>query len=614
MGIFLEKRVVEATQLIEFKEALTKLVANPELFKKVAEAFEKDDSETFRDVLGELGILRFCWLICRWFCVKMRGYTCVFLCPEPEKRQEPTIDEMLEFGRLVLRLMEKEEVFKALFEAYRLRDVAKFQSILREYQAIRFCHQLCRWFSNYYCTVKCRIFCPPMAKIVSPSALSCVQPKVNKVDDGMVTGVEIRGIASGGAPFSNYRLEYSADGGASWRQDAPGSGDIIIVYPDGHRGGVHTTPIGPPPGTLGYLDTTNLSAQTYSLRLTVTAAGVVVTDVAQFQLHQKAIVIDGVGRIPVILVEPPPAPPEPPRKLILAGLERAVGGYATIGGSAYVEGCGKRYKRYKLLRANGWVAPPGPGTAYDDVEAPGSVWQRILEVDYTGMPVFVCFHDNSPVGDLTRRWVKRKCWLTFPPTDFVRLEWSPWTTSGSGKVTLLLAVQDDAVPPNTYFDSLEIWLDNIAMKATLDSIGIPGATVDKCKPLSIKKIMDAGGILEIRGTAWDDEIESGNLTQPSLNFDHFTVGWKKNCDPSYPTDGIELMPATNPGKERIMSDILAAWDIREKDPTTGTPTGKPRPDIEPCAYIVQLQVWDNSRINDDGGHWVHKELAFTLEA
>jgi len=610
----LEKKIVEVDQLIEFKEALEKLVENPELFKKVAEAFEKDDSETFRDVLGELGILRFCWLICRWFCVKIRGYTCVVLCPEPEKPQELTVEEMLEFGRFVLHLMEKEEVFKDIYEAYSLKDAKRFQSILREYKAIRFCHQLCRWFSHYYCTVRCRIFCPPTAKIVSPSALACVQSRAHKVDDEIVTGVEIRGIASGGAPFSNYKLEYSADGGMTWRQDAPGSGDIIIVYPDGHRGGVHTTPIGPPPDTLGFLDTTNLSAQTYSLKLTVTASGVVVIDLAQFQLHQKAVVIDEVGRIPVTLVEPPPTPPESPRKLIYAGLERAVGGYATIGGAAYVEGCGTRYRKYKLLRADGWEAPPGPGITYDNVEAPGSVWKRILEVDYTGMPIFVCFHDNSPVGDLTRKWVKRKCWLMFPPTDFYRLEWSPWYTSDSGKATLLLAVQDDATPPNTYYDSIQLWVDNISLNAKIDSIGIPGATVDKCEPLSIEEIMEAGGVLEIKGTAWDDEIEPGNLTQPSLNFDHFTVAWKKNCNPSYHMDGIELMPATDPGKERIVNDILATWDIREKDPVTGAPTGKPRPDIVPCAYIIQLQVWDNSRISDNGGHWTHKELAFTLEA
>ena len=67
------------------------------------------------------------------------------------------------------------------------------------------------------------------------------------------------------------------------------------------------------------------------------------------------------------------------------------------------------------------------------------------------------------------------------------------------------------------------------------------------------------------------------------------------------------------GKKRIKTDILAKWDIRDKD-SSGNPTGKPLPGITPCAYIIQLQVWDNSRINDGTVHYDHRELAFTLEA
>lgn len=613
----MEKKVVDVEQLIKVKDALARLVENPELFKKAAEAFEREDTETFRGVLREIGILRFCWLICRWFCIKRRGFVCVTLCPRKRAREpEPTFEEMLEFGQAAVRLMEREEDFKALFDAYSRRDVERFQSILEEYEMMRFCVQICRWFSHYYCRVKCVLFCPPSAKIISPSALACVQPKPIKVNDDTIMGVEIKGIASGGAPFLYYRLDYSSDGGTTWRQDAPGSGDIVIIYPDGHRGGVSTQPVGPPPDILGYLETTNLLGQTYSLKLTVTGGSAVVTDISQFQLHQKAVIIDEVGKIPVTVVEPAPPPPEPPRKLVLADLERAVGGYVTIGGSAYVEGCGQRYEKYKLMWAEGWINQPTPGTNYDDIGAPSTPWwQLIREVDYTGMPIFICFHNNSPVGDLTRRWVRRKCLLLF---DYDRLEWSPWYSTKSGKVTLLLVVKDDATPPNTYFNSLQIWVDNITIEAILDSIGIPGKAVNKCEPLSISDILKSGGILEIKGTAWDDEIESGNLNPPSLNFDRFNVLWKKDCDPSYHSEGIELMPKPGtpppppppePGKERIKNDILATWDIRDpSDPT------KARPEIEPCAYIIQLNVWDNSRINDDGSHYVHKELAFTLEA
>jgi hypothetical protein len=606
----LEESVIDVSQLLEFKDALAKLIGDPRLFKAVAEAYEKDNAEAFREVLTKVGIIDFCWLICRWFCVKVRGGICITLCPVQDKPTELTVDEMLEFGKAAVRLMKKEDDFKALYEAYRQNDSKKFQAILNRYEMIRFCVQFCRWFSEYYCTVKCRAFCPPTAKITSPVGNACVQAKFSKG----VIGVEIRGIASGGSPFLHYKLEYSEDGGVTWRQDAAGSGDIIVVYPDGHRGGVSPAPVGPPIGILGILETTNLEGKAYGLKLTVTGGGgVVVTGISQFQLFQKTVVMDEVGRIAVTAGGMPPS-----RKLILNGKETAVGGYATIGGSARVEGCGKRYKKYKLLWADGWIAGPGPGETYDSVEAPGSPWQRILEVDYHLMPIKPCLgtYDNSPIGDLTRRWSTLPCWVTIPPILVPKLVWNPWTTVGSRKTTLLLAVQDDAAPPVSYFDSLQIWVDNIAVVCKLDSVGIPGMIVSKCEPLSIKKIMESGGILEIKGTAWDDEIIAGDLAQPSLNFDQFTVGWKKNCDPSYHSDGIQLMPAlpaSDSGKKRIKNDILATWDIREKD-ASGNPTGKPLPGITPCAYIIQLQVWDNSRINDGTVHYDHRELAFTLEA
>jgi hypothetical protein len=592
----MNEKILEAEDFLKHKDVITRLVENPKVFSELVESFEEEDVYKFRGFLEELGILRYCWFICRWLCIKIRSVDCIILCPNT-KPKRPTVEEMLEFGRAVVRLMEREQGFRALYDAYSWRDEKKFQSILKEYELMPFCYQFCHWFSHFYCTYRCRLFCPPLANITSPKNLACVQSKNNKIDGETIVGVEIQGVASGGSPFNSYMLEYSTDSGSTWRQDAPGSGETIIVYPDGHRGGVSSTPVGPPPGTLGYLETTNLSPQVISLKLTVVGGGLTLTDVAHFQLHQKAVVINEVGRAPVVLVDPAPPPPEPDRKLIYDALERAVGGYATIGGSAYVEGCGQRYTRYKLMQADGWIPPPAPGTDYNDLDSPTSPWQLIREIDYTGMPIFICFNNNEPVGDLTRRWVERRCLGIF---DYHRLEWSPWHTAGSGRKTLLLAVEDDATPPNTYFDSIQIWIDNIPLDAKLDSIGPPGEEVDKCEPMSISEIIDGGGVLEIRGTAWDDLIDPAHPPdQPNLNFERFDVRWKKNCDVSYHIDGISLMPSTDPGKERIKDDVLATWDINDLG-------------LEPCAYIIQLRVWDNSRVNDDGPHYIHRELAFTL--
>jgi hypothetical protein len=594
----MERKKVDLEQLLGFKDVLTKLVENPEFYKGLVEAFEKDDSKRFRELLEEHDLVIYCWIICRWLCIKIRGAVCITLCPGFEPR-ELTFDEILEFSQEFLRLLNNERIFRTLFEAYRREDVERFKDIIEEYKITLYCPQICRWFTGYYCIEKCRIFCPPVADITYPNGNTCIQPVAHQVDGEYIVGVEIKGIASGGSPFSNYRLDYSTDNGVTWRQDAPGSGDVIIVYPDGQRGGVTPNPVGPPPDTLGYLDTSNLSAQTISVKLTVTGGGMVVWDAEQFSLHLKSVHIDEVGRIDVTVVGGT-------RKLVLGGVERAVGGLATIGGSALVEGCGHRYRKYKLMLAPGWIAPP-VGADYDTIGAPWEIlkdnYGNDLEVDYTGKPSWTFCWDNRPIGDLSAKWIKSPCHILGFPILLDRLVRDPWqsrisgTTTRSGKYTLLLLVQDDDSPPNTYHDHLQVWVDNRDVKAEIQSVHIKGEKPKPftCETYSIADIMKAGGVMEIFGTAWDELIDDSLPdTQPNLNFDYYTLRWKKDGG-TYQTTGITL---TNAGKKRITDGVLATWDIRNPlDPT------KPLSIITPCSYIFQLTVRDNSRVNDS---WLHE--------
>ncbi len=54
---------MDVSQLLEFKDALAKLIAKPDLFKAAAEAYEKDDSEAFREILTKVGIVEFLWVV-----------------------------------------------------------------------------------------------------------------------------------------------------------------------------------------------------------------------------------------------------------------------------------------------------------------------------------------------------------------------------------------------------------------------------------------------------------------------------------------------------------------------------------------------------------------------
>ncbi|MCP8318624.1 MAG: hypothetical protein L6N95_02195, partial [Candidatus Methylarchaceae archaeon HK01B] len=116
---------VRIENLAEFREALAKLIENPELFKEVVEAVEKRDAERFQTVLSRLGILKYCFWICRWFCIKIWTFVCTPLCPPDVKPIKPTVEEMLKFGEATVRLAANEEAFKALFDAYKRQDAEK---------------------------------------------------------------------------------------------------------------------------------------------------------------------------------------------------------------------------------------------------------------------------------------------------------------------------------------------------------------------------------------------------------------------------------------------------------------------------------------------------------
>lgn len=227
---------IDIERLDEFREALDALVKNPEQFQKAAEAFEKRDAEGFQSVLSVLGILKYCRWICRWYCVKIWGYACTWLCPPEDKPSKPTVDEMLGFATATLELTAKKEAFKALFEAYKQEDAKKFQSILEEYNMIRYCRQFCGWFAHFYCRRICSLLCPPGPEIThigripisqftgddyanGPSTPPGLTPAPNTaagMGDHSFGGLtNIKGLLSITNP-KEYKVEYATDPLGPW--------------------------------------------------------------------------------------------------------------------------------------------------------------------------------------------------------------------------------------------------------------------------------------------------------------------------------------------------------------------------------------------------------------
>ena len=155
---------LDMDRLEEFRDALTRLTKEPELFKEAALAVEERSPERFQAVLARLKILRLCFWICRWYCVKTTSFICVRFCPDA-KPSKPTIEEMMEFAEATIRITANREAFTELLEAYRRTDVERFSAILQEFKLMPFCIQFCRWFAYLECTRICRLFCPRMPVI-----------------------------------------------------------------------------------------------------------------------------------------------------------------------------------------------------------------------------------------------------------------------------------------------------------------------------------------------------------------------------------------------------------------------------------------------------------------
>ena len=100
VGISAAEQVAEVDPLSEIRDALEALAAvakDEGALEAAASAYRDQDADRFRAILDELGILRRCLIVCRFFCYWHCLRLCLVLCREiPEI--DLTIPELREFG------------------------------------------------------------------------------------------------------------------------------------------------------------------------------------------------------------------------------------------------------------------------------------------------------------------------------------------------------------------------------------------------------------------------------------------------------------------------------------------------------------------------------------
>jgi hypothetical protein len=115
------------------------------------------DVDSLSDIVG--GFVD-CHLICEWFCSWRCVWVCLSFCesfPLPEIKDP--IEEMREFALFSAKLAENKEAFPRLLAALQTGDPKSFAAQVKEFEAGRYCMQLCHWLCFEICRRWCFVIC-----------------------------------------------------------------------------------------------------------------------------------------------------------------------------------------------------------------------------------------------------------------------------------------------------------------------------------------------------------------------------------------------------------------------------------------------------------------------
>jgi hypothetical protein len=412
----------------------------------------------------------------------------------------------------------------------------------------------------YWCLVylfRCLADCfqPLRCQLTAPTG--CTQEQQGLVPDAVA--VEIDGTAAG-AFFDHYTLEWRQAGlatpGEACGDDNTDYSSLGISYPGG--GATGTIPV--VGGTLGWLDTTTLAADSYEIRVCVysTVPNALPTCCCTvFVLFKVMVWIDRVAELPGAPVQTPPGPfdlPAPPQAPIVntnpGGIVVPVGGCISVVGTAWVGDCPNREIQCVDLRAAvGWQ----PGTA-----EPGFLASIPLYTIHMMLPTLICYTDPDPTVEAK----KRASWNQLFETNLIRGAWVPTSVPPfdtqyclpktcfdsaislpncpdsnhacqSGKYTLLLDVTDTM--GFHYYDTQQVWFDNKPIHVEFD--GLKG--VGPCQDVCLSKYAPPGAPcntcwpMYLQGIAFDELIEPLNNSYPSNNFDYYNLSVTRQGGPTY---------------------------------------------------------------------------------
>lgn len=433
-----------------------------------------------------------------------------------------------------------------------------------------------------------------------------------------------------GLEFDHYTLEVRDSGGDL----LPG----VVVYRDGGGNPDPSLTQGAFPvgfGTLGWID----------LGKAATAAGIDLLTLPQFEITLQVFGTNvtlfppckttfslSLNKTQIRRVSTPWSvdftdPTEPLRKANDVTSDLAtVGGTLHVRGAADVFGCaGEKIAEYTIWAiADPTFSFPQPVT--NTSVTPGGTWVQLTHIEYSAQTIGSLSYtadqvralnrlDGDPQPDiLTNQWGSKQNCITldglppicYPvpaliPQAFNSNGLSPMNPvheGGTGKFTVLLQLIDTS--GNTYYDVQRVWVDNEPIKGDITGIG----GLPACTDLYTRTSAGAFKTVSIEGTAWDQLIEPGNLTQPtSDNFDQYRLRFQKQGAAGYVSIASSTSPVP-PRPQPLGVGTLGLWNLQSVDAASNPTTSADQllKDGESCTYNVVLEVWDKTVVNEGTVH------------
>ena len=456
----------------------------------------------------------------------------------------------------------------------------------------------------------------------------------------------VRGDADG-ASFAHYLIEV--------RDPAANLLTGVVIYPNGAALpdlGAAQGNFAVSGGTLGWLDMKKCALDAGVALLTSTTFAVTLrvfaTDGSELAPRCTTSFDLSVNEVFIKRISTPWSvdfanPNEPLRSANLAAAALATeGGGMFVRGAVDVYGCtNEKIKEYTI-----WAIPdpnftfPQP-PAFSAI-APGGTWVLVRHIEFTpqtvAQPIGPAINftadevralnvlDGDPQPDiLTNVWGVRtevKCVLidaavfcfskNVPSLEPAVLDSNALPKmlplvheGGTGKFTFLLQAIDTA--GNTFYDVQRAWIDNEPIKMTIVGIGNQAP----CTDLYTQTHAGIFKTVDIRGYAWDQYIDTGDLSTPtSNNFDHYQVHFLKQGAVSAQvllidsTDTVPPRAAMLPA-ETLSVGVLKAWDLQSLD-AASNPMGLPVDQLlgpaEACVYNVLLRASDKTVVGEGSVH------------